>query len=177
MLNLMLLRHAKASLAEAGQEDFDRPLNERGQRAALAMGRHMASQGLLPQRVLCSPARRARETLEFLVQGLGASPETHIVPEIYGFGNGKPLIACIRDHAGAAPSILLVGHNPAIAGLARSLAGLGSGKLSQRLQTKYPTAALSVISFAVGSWREIAQSAGTLLSFITPKELGAGGDE
>ena len=58
MLNLMLLRHAKSSWAETGQTDLDRPLNERGKRAAAAMGRYMASNGLVPQRVLCSPARR-----------------------------------------------------------------------------------------------------------------------
>ena len=62
MLNLMLLRHAKSSLAEAGQEDSDRSLNDRGRLAATAMGRYMASHSLVPQLVLCSPARRARET-------------------------------------------------------------------------------------------------------------------
>ena len=54
---LLLLRHAKAVLGE-GMEDFDRPLALRGEQAAQAIGRHMAAHGLVPDLVLCSPARR-----------------------------------------------------------------------------------------------------------------------
>ena len=174
MLNLMLLRHAKSSLAPAGQADFDRPLSGRGQRAAMAMGRHMASQDLLPQRVLCSPARRAMETWELLAGELKALPEILIVPEIYDFGDGRTLIECLRDHAGAAQSVLLVGHNPAIAALAQNLAGKGNNKLRERLHLKYPTAALAVISFDLGNWQSLAAGSGTLLRFVTPKDISAG---
>ena len=102
MLNLMLLRHAKSSLADSGQEDSDRSLNERGRRAAMAVGRYMASNDLVPQRVLCSPARRARETWSLVAGELAAAPEIVIVPEIYDFGDGKTLIECLRRKAGAA---------------------------------------------------------------------------
>ena len=172
MLNLMLLRHAKSSWATAGQRDFDRPLNGRGQRAAAAMGRYMASQDLVPQLLLCSPAKRARETLSLLAKELKAAPETLVVPEIYDFGDGKALIKCLRDRAGAAQSVLLVGHNPAIGALAQNLAGGSSGKFLERLHTKYPTAALAVISFDLDNWQSLEAGSGTLLRFVTPKDLG-----
>ena len=171
MLNLMLLRHAKSSLAEAGQEDSDRPLGPRGEQAAAAMGRYMASNDLVPQRVLCSPARRARETWGLVAGEFAAAPEIVIVPEIYDFGDGKTLMECLRRKAGAVQSVLLVGHNPSIAGLAQILAGKGSGSLRERLAKKYPTATLAVISFDLDNWKSLTAGAGTLLRFVTPKDI------
>jgi phosphohistidine phosphatase len=171
MLNLMLLRHAKSSLAEAGQEDSDRPLNDRGRHTAAAVGRYMASNVLVPQRVLCSPARRARETWGLVAAEFAAAPEIAIVPEIYDFGDGKTLMECLRRKAGAVQSVLLVGHNPSIAGLAQILAGKGSGSLRERLAKKYPTAALAVISFDLDNWKSLTAGAGTLLRFVIPKDI------
>ena len=171
MLNLMLLRHAKSSLAKAGQEDADRSLNERGRHAAMAVGRCIASHSLVPQLVLCSPATRARETWDLVAGELKASPEILIAAEIYNFGDGKALMDCLRQKAGAAQSVLLVGHNPSIAGMAQSLAGAGDKKLRERLQTKYPTAALAVISFDLDNWESLTAGAGTLRHFVIPKDI------
>ena len=173
MLNLMLLRHAKSSWSDAGQADVDRPLNGRGKHAAMAMGRYMASNDLVPQLVLCSPAKRARETWDLLARELATFPAILIVPEIYSFGDGKALMECLRVKAGAAQSILLVGHNPSIAGLAQSLIGKGSGKLRDRLEGKYPTGALAVISFDLDNWGALAEGSGTMLRFVTPKDIAA----
>lgn len=171
MLNLMLLRHAKSSWAETGQADLDRPLNERGKRAAVAVGRYMASNGLVPQLVLCSPARRARETWTLAAGELKAIPAILIAAEIYDFSDGKALMECLRHKAGAAQSILLVGHNPSIAGLAKTLIGTGSDKLRERLEEKYPTAALAVISFDFDNWEFLASGSGTLLRFVRPADI------
>jgi len=171
MLNLMLLRHAKSSLADTGQEDSDRPLNDRGRRAATAVGRYMASHGLVPQLVLCSPARRARETWGLVAGELKTLPEILIAAEIYDFGDGKALMDCLRRKAGAAQTVLLVGHNPSIGRLAQILAGKGSNTLREQLRKKYPTAALAVISFDLDNWGSLTAGAGTLLRFVIPKDL------
>ena len=171
MLNLMLLRHAKSSLADAGQADSDRPLNDRGRRDAAAVGRWMASNGLVPQLVLCSPARRARETWGLVAGELKTPPEILIVPEIYDFGDGKALMDCLRRNAGAAQSVSLVGHNPSIGRLAQSLIGKGSGSLREQLAKKYPTAALAVISFDLANWGSLAAGSGTLLRFVRPRDI------
>jgi phosphohistidine phosphatase len=171
MLNLMLLRHAKSSLADPGQADLDRPLNERGKRSAAAMGRYMASNGLVPQRVLCSPARRARETLALAAGALPDTLEILVAAEIYDSGDGKALMECLRHKAGTAQSVLLVGHNPSIGELAQSLTGTGSGKLRERLEMKYPTGALAVFSIDFGDWQSLVAGSGTLLHFVRPRDL------
>ena len=171
MLNLMLLRHAKSSWADAGQADPDRPLNDRGKRDAVAMGRYMAPNGLVPQLVLCSPARRASDTWGLVAGELAAIPAILIAAEIYDFGEGKALLECLRQKAGAAQSVLLVGHNPSIGGLAQNLIGRGSAKLRERLEKKYPTAALAVISFDFNNWGSLATGSGTLLRFVRPRDI------
>ena len=171
MLSLMLLRHAKSSWADTGQADLDRSLNERVKRSAVAMGRYMASNGLVPQLVLCSPARRAGETWGLAAGKLTAIPAILIAAEIYDFGDGKALMECLRHKAGAAQSVLLVGHNPSIHGLAKTLIGTGSSKLRERLEEKYPTAALAVIGFDLANWESLAAGSGTLLRFVRPPDI------
>jgi phosphohistidine phosphatase len=171
MLNLMLLRHAKSSWADAGQADSDRPLNNRGRHAATAVGRYMASNDLVPQLVLCSPAKRAKETWGLLAGELTTFPAILILAEIYNFGDGTALMECLRHKAGAGQSVLLVGHNPSIGRLAHNLIGKGSDKLRERLEKKYPTAALAVISFDLDNWESLAAGSGTLLRFVTPKDI------
>ncbi|MDO8353182.1 MAG: histidine phosphatase family protein [Aestuariivirga sp.] len=171
MLSLMLLRHAKSSLADTGQADLDRPLNDHGKRSAVAMGRYMASNGLVPQLVLCSPARRTKETWSLVAGELATIPEILFAAEIYDFGDGKALMECLRSKAGAAQSILLVGHNPSIHGLAQDLIGTVSRNLRERLKEKYPTAALAVISFDLANWGSLTAGSGTLLRFVRPRDI------
>ncbi len=177
MFNLMLLRHAKSSWADAGQEDSDRPLNNRGKRAAVAVGRYMASNDLVPQLVLCSPATRAKETWGLAAGQLTTAPALHIVPEIYDFGDGKALMECLRRKAGTVQSVLLVGHNPSIGRLAQILIGKGDNKHRERLAKKYPTAALAVISFDFDNWGSLAAGSGKLQRFVTPKDIIADNDD
>jgi phosphohistidine phosphatase len=171
MLNLMLLRHAKSSQADAGQADSDRPLTKRGKRAAVEVGRYMASNDLMPQLVLCSPATRAKETWGHIAGELESAPAIVIVPEIYDFGDGKALLAYLRRKAGLEQSVLLVGHNPSIGSLAQILIGKGKNKLQKRLEKKYPTAALAVISFDFDNWGALAAGTGKLLHFVTPEDI------
>jgi phosphohistidine phosphatase len=103
---IILLRHAHAEPLAAGQADADRPLSPRGIAEARDAGRWLREQGVLPARILVSPAVRARQTLE---QALGAAP-AQSESAIYEASAGE-LIALVDDHADAA-RLLLVGHNP-----------------------------------------------------------------
>jgi len=170
MIILMLLRHAKASLVHLGQEDIDRPLNDRGKRDASAIGRHMASLNLEPQLVLCSPARRAKDTWEIVAKKLKISPVVKIEPNIYDFGDGTVLMELLRRQDGDAKSILLVGHNPSIEGLARRLVERGDDQLRERLAKKFPTATVAVISLDLENWQAVEGASGTLQHFVRPKD-------
>ena len=168
MFILTLLRHAKSSLANLGQADIDRPLNDRGKRDALAIGRHMASLNLEPQLVLCSPARGAKDTWEIVAKKLKTSPIIKIEPNIYDFGDGTKLMETLLRQSGDTKSILLVGHNPSIEGLAQKLVERGSEQLRERLAKKFPTAAFAVISLDLENWKAVKGASGTLLHFVRP---------
>ena len=172
MKRLLLLRHAKSDWSVA-LPDHLRQLNPRGQQAATRMGRFIQDEGLTPERVLCSPATRAAETWRLVQPSLNPPPQVETIETLYDFGGGNALLSAIRSHGGDANSLMLVGHNPAMEGLADMLSGSGDPDALASLARKYPTAALAVIDFDIDNWEDIEPSIGTLVSFTRPKELAA----
>lgn len=122
MRELILLRHAHAEPAAANQADLDRPLSAEGLAEAEAAGRWLAENKLIPDCVLCSPARRARETLEAVLGSIGYV-EQRIEDGIYEATSGT-LIA-LADCQIDVPRLMLVGHNP---GMEQLVALLHSGQ-------------------------------------------------
>lgn len=122
MRELILLRHAHAETASAGQADLDRPLSAEGLAEAEAAGRWLAEHRLIPDCVLCSPARRTRETLETVLDVIGYIDQ-RVEPAIYEATPGT-LIA-LADANVDVGRLMLVGHNP---GLERLAALLHSGQ-------------------------------------------------
>jgi len=176
---LVLFRHAKSAWPDV--PDHDRPLARRGVRAAPVMGRWLRSAGLVPGQVLCSTARRARETWQFAQAGLAASPPVTFDGRIYAAAPAD-LLAVIREVPPATGTLLLIGHNPAIEDLALLLAapgaaagsgpaGAGPGDL-ERMRSKFPTAAIAVLQSA-GTWDGLAPGQARLTAFVTPRDVGA----
>lgn len=169
MLHLLLLRHAKAVPAVPGMNDRDRPLAARGTRDAGLMGEAMKAD--LPDAVLCSPAKRTRETLAAVLAHLPTKPAVEFPDEFYEAGHDYR--DAIAAHGGEAKRLLVVGHNPTIHRTALALTGSGDAALHAMLSGKFPTAALAVIAFDVPAWRNIKPGSGELLAFRRPKDLGA----
>ena len=170
MRTLLILRHGKSSWNKPGLRDFDRPLNARGRGAASIVGGYIADQALVPDLILCSPAARARETLELATARFATVPEVRFVDTIYG-ASAPDLRREIRGHGGDVATLMMIGHNPAFHALALALAGEGnSGDLSA-LATKFPTAGLAVLDFEFTFWRDLEPGAGRLRKFIVPKDL------
>ena len=115
MRELILLRHAHAEPANAGQADIDRPLSPEGLAEAEAAGRWLAEHKLVPDCVLCSPARRARETLEAVLGAVGYVDQ-RLDERIYEATPGT--LAELADEHRDADRLLLVGHNPGLEHLA-----------------------------------------------------------
>jgi phosphohistidine phosphatase len=170
----MLLRHAK-SARPAGVADMDRPLAARGRDAAPRMGRYLAEEGLLPDLVVVSAARRTRETWEHVEPHVDAT-EIRFDARIYEAPASR-LLAVVRESPSSARSVLLIGHNPGFEDLAKLLVGHGDRYAFARLTQKYPTAGLAVIDFDRENWSEIAPRSGRLDRFVTPKSLGAEEDD
>ncbi len=125
MRELILLRHAHAEPAAPGLDDIDRPLSLRGQAEAEAAGRWLRDQGLAPDRVICSPARRTRETIEQVLGVLGFV-EVRQDPRVYDATPGT-LMQVADDHRELA-RVLLVGHNPGFEQMAALLCSGQSGE-------------------------------------------------
>jgi len=110
---LVLLRHAKAESPDH-LADIDRPLTRRGHADAAAAGAWLAAQGLRPELVLCSPARRTRETWHGVRVALGPPPaEAVFDPDLYEAGVPRS-ISLVNAVSPAHTSILLIGHNPTV---------------------------------------------------------------
>lgn len=169
MRRLMLLRHGKAGWPD-GVEDAERPLTRRGREAAQAMGAHLHAEGLTPDLVLVSTARRARETFH-LVRAAMSETASRPEPSIYE-ATADHLLALVRATPARVRSLLLVGHNPGFETLALTLCGTGEGDALERLRQKYPTAALAVIEAEARTWSALAPGAARLARFVTPKSLG-----
>ena len=138
MRELILLRHAHAEPAENGLADIDRPLSPHGLAEAEAAGRWLLEQRLVPDRVLCSPARRTRETLE-AVLGLTGYVEQRLDERVYDATPGT--LAALVDEQRNVERLLLVGHNP---GLEQLVALMHSGQSGD--YRGMPPAAVAVLS-------------------------------
>ena len=165
---LMLLRHAKSDWPDV--PDRDRPLAKRGRRDAPVMGRWLRDQGYLPDVVVCSAARRTRETWELVARELGGSPSVTFEPRAYA-ASAQTLLYLVAELPAACRAALLIGHNPAIAELAASLAQPpdGNGELSPPA-IKFPTAAVAILEFS-GPWSRLTPGHARLVAFTTPADL------
>ena len=178
MLQLLLFRHAKSDWTVASRGDFDRPLAERGRRDAPRMGAYMREHAIMPDLVLCSTARRTRETLDLLLVDLtpaavklrSAPPRVDFEEALY-LAESFDLLDRVRMVPRGVARVMLVGHNPGMHELAMDLAGAGARADRTHLAGKFPTAALAVITFEVADWSEVALARGRLERFVTPREL------
>ena len=171
MRRLLVLRHAKSSWANAGVGDRDRALNKRGKAAAPAMGRYMAEQSYIPGHVLCSPARRARDTLALVLENISRPVPFTIENPLYDFSSGDSYARVIARKGADVQTLMIVGHNPSIEGLCNRLCTTGDRKMLAAMDWKYPTAALAVIDFDIKDWGEMAWNTGHLVTFTRPRDL------
>lgn len=167
---LYVLRHAKSSWDEPGLDDHDRPLAARGRDAANAMAAHVRAQGIRPELVICSSARRARETLD----RVDPAGRRLIEPAVYS-ASATDLLQRLRRVPDATGSVMVIGHNPTLQMLVLCLAGpgratLGEGSDLEGVRSKFPTGALATLGFD-GGWGELAPGRAELTGFVRPRQL------
>lgn len=163
---LYLLRHAKSSWADPTLADRERPLAQRGRRDAKRVAKHLRRLGCEPELVLCSSAARTRETVELMRPALGGST-VMLEQELYAASTDE-LLARIRLVPDPVASVMLIGHNPGLHQLALALASAGDEL--ERLEAKFPTAALATLTFSE-SWSRLAPAEATLAAYVVPKQL------
>ena len=154
------MRHAKSSWTDPSLSDFERPLNERGRRAAPFMGEVLKREGLVPDHIICSPAKRTRETAELVQAAVALEFEVRHDARVYEATAGE-LIEVVSAIPDTSQRALLIGHNPSSEQFVQIITGAIEAM---------PTAALAVIDLDIDSWAEIAPGKGKLRRIFRPKE-------
>lgn len=162
---LLIMRHAKSSWADPGMTDHQRPLNQRGQRAAPQMANWLAEHDCVPDLILSSTAVRAVQTAKLVVShcaGLHAE-QIHYVDAFY---HAPPKVYLENLAEIVEPNIqtvMVVGHNPGLEELVLKLSGEFEAM---------PTAAIAQLVFEIENWSEVLlRSEVKLLEVVRPKEL------
>ena len=160
---LFLIRHAKSSWKEAGLDDMERPLNNRGKTDAPRMGKHLAKYKLKPEVFISSPAERAYKTAVKICRALNyKKSDIRIDERIYSTG-AMGLFEVLRNIDDTFKTAAVVGHNPDITHLVN--------KLSNSEFENVPTCAVAVIRFKADSWNRIQTGKGKLVDYFIPKNL------
>ena len=168
MKTLYVLRHAKSDWDDESLRDFDRPLSHRGRKAAKAVGHEMRGRGIRPDFVIASPAVRATETVDRVIDGFGEDLRVTEDRRIYEAGTGT-LLDIVRAASDDADHVMIVGHNPGLQNLVVTLTEACA--LREEAEQKFPTAALAEIRFDVDRWSELAPRTGQLADLIKPRDL------
>lgn len=162
MKTLLLLRHGKSSWKDCGLADHERPLKKRGRQAAVRMGQLLRERGLLPERILSSPAVRAVETTQHVVRAAKLECAVETVPALY-HADPRTFVAVVSRVPNQFQRVLIVGHNP---GLEEWLA-----RLTRRTEM-LPTAALAKVDLPIETWLDLSlETQGILDGLWRPKEL------
>ena len=164
MKTLLLMRHAKASPGAAGGSDFDRPLLEEGRDAAARVGAFLKREQLAIDFALSSPAVRARETIESVLQAAGVSLKVNSDQRLY---EGAPLrllevLAEVDDNLKA---VLLVGHNPVLEEFVHLLT---------EASVHLSPGTLSHVEVVATGWSEVGSAKNKIRRVVRPKELFEG---
>lgn len=162
MKTLLLLRHAKSSWSEPGLEDHGRPLNKRGKHDAPLVGKLIREQGLTPDLIVSSTARRAQDTARLVGEACGYDGEIDLRQELY-LSDASCYLDILQTLPDQVNNVLVVGHNPDL----EELLGL----LTDYNET-FPTAALAQVELPIANWQSLNEATdGYLKNLWKPREL------
>jgi phosphohistidine phosphatase len=143
MKTLILCRHAKSDWPE-GVPDIRRPLKQRGIRDANFLGDLLRGQAFRPDRIITSPAQRARQTAEIVATCISYPGEISEAPEIYYEGE-EALIGHIHQLPEEWDTVMIFGHNPTLEDGVRKLLG-------SEAPFHLPTSAMACIESMANQW-------------------------
>ncbi len=162
MKTLLVLRHGKSSWSDISLDDHDRPLKNRGKKAAKKIGEVLRERDLLPDLVLSSTAKRARNTARRTLEEAGYEGEVLELRDLYDAGVHKQLAAVVRHARSRDERVMIVGHNPALEDLVGTLTGD---------EVTMTTANLAVVDLEIEDWDRLLKARGTLRVLVRPREL------
>ena len=161
MKTLLLLRHAKSSWKEGNLPDHERPLTKRGKKEAPKVGEYLKENGLVPDLILSSTARRALDTARAVAETSGFEGDVELYQDLY-MSEPPTYLDVLRCMPDTAARVLLVGHNPTAENLLALLTDVNE---------HMATAALAVIDLPITTWEELNEATDARLHTLwTPRE-------
>jgi phosphohistidine phosphatase len=174
MKRLYILRHAKAAQGEPGQDDHARVLTVKGITDAEAMARYLRKNEAKLDRVLISTSARTIQTADLVLRELEGPPRPDYRDGLY-LASAVKILGMLKMLPNKLSEVMVVGHNPGLEELAALLAREPVRRKERarrgELDEKFPTAALAVLDFDIGHWRDLKPETGKLVDFVRPKDL------
>jgi phosphohistidine phosphatase len=162
MKTLLILRHAKSSWKDPWLADHDRPLNQRGKRDAPRIGALIEDQGLTPDLILSSTAKRARATAKAVADACSYDTDIQFTRDLY-HAAPEDYLDALGGLSTDPDIVMVVGHNPGLEYLLEVLTGE-----TRRL----PTAALVQVALPVDNWQSLTdETDGDLVNLWRPREI------
>lgn len=162
MKTLLIMRHGKSSWKHHELADYDRPLKKRGKYDVPKMGQLIRDLGLVPDLILSSSAKRAKQTAELFSDTCGFAGELQFHRSIY-HGFLSDYHELIQTQGSGNSIVMIIGHNPGLEELVASLTDIDEW---------LPTSALAQISIDIHTWSEIDElTEGKLINIWRPREL------
>jgi len=164
--HLLLMRHAKSAWSDGSLSDHERPLNTRGDKAAIAVGQALTARGYAPDTIWSSDATRTRQTAMRLIRAIPGAQVVNYNSEFY-HASAEQVLAVCGKQIEPDGKLMLLGHNPGWAALHSYFTGQPHA---------YPTGACTVL-------RRLSESAGNsnrdwlnpaswqMIDLILPRDL------
>jgi phosphohistidine phosphatase len=162
MLTLFLVRHAKSSWANPGQADFDRPLNDRGERNAPFIGKKLVEKGENPALLVSSTANRAFSTAKYIAKELGYEKDKILKRDELYHATVKSWLNEVTQLNDKYKTVMFFGHNNGITEFANYLCNAGIENI--------PTCGVVKIKFDLDQWQMVSKGNGELVYFDFPKQ-------
>ncbi len=162
MKTIYIIRHAKSDWEDAELHDIERPLAERGIKDAKTMADLLKTRGIVPDKMISSPALRAFSTCRIFCDIIGFDKKEIQVDQVLYFGNIAEIIKMVQTQSAETDSICIFGHNPTFSLLATILCDEFSGEM--------PTCSIVALQWNIEDWGLMETKSAKLLWFEYPKK-------
>jgi len=160
MKTIIIFRHAKSDWSSGEANDHDRPLAERGRKAAKLMGRFLAKTGQAPDSIVSSSAVRARNTFELAVKAGEWEAQRRVTDRLYNCSPADVLKE-IKAEPDTTERLMIVGHEPTCSETI--------GRLAGQARVSVSTGTMARLDLPIEHWRDADFGTAELIWFVTPK--------
>ena len=161
--SLILIRHTKSSWTDFSLPDFDRPIKKDRVDDAIQMSSRLKSMDAEPDLIICSPAKRTRQTAEYFCDKLKYSKKDIWFDKRIYESTAEDVLQVIRETEANIKTLVVIGHNPSLTHLANMFAGNNIDEI--------PTTGVVWLEFNTTSWDIYKLTPGKLKAYLTPKTI------